>query len=334
MPLTRMVMLPVVGLILGTRMWYAMWDAEKDDDAAFQRRLDSIVREIGDRGKLMVPEAVTPFRDPDPAPASTAFEPAVIQAPVPAPAPASAPPMVPTPAPAPLAATVPRSTTPGLSTAPQTPPPMTSLNTTPSEHAVSATPASMVVRQAMRQAPVSSSDSPTSVAASFAEIVSFMREEREMMIRAVEKQREESEAKLEVQRKQIEAEREAVLEATAALRSIQVQTEMEAKLDAQRQEYEAKLEAQRHDAKAYISDAQLERLQERLDALHQAKLLTDDEMLVLEDKVADFIGCRLSMMTAPGEIGAAAESVRKLVGMCEGVTKDRMLARQLRRQVL
>ena len=26
----------VVGLILGTRMWYAMWDAESDEDAAFE----------------------------------------------------------------------------------------------------------------------------------------------------------------------------------------------------------------------------------------------------------------------------------------------------------
>jgi hypothetical protein len=40
-----------LGLILGTRMWYAMWDAEQDDDAAFNNRLDSVVREIGDRGK-------------------------------------------------------------------------------------------------------------------------------------------------------------------------------------------------------------------------------------------------------------------------------------------
>ena len=39
-----------VGLIMGTRLWYAMWDAEKDDDSAFERRLDSVVREIGERG--------------------------------------------------------------------------------------------------------------------------------------------------------------------------------------------------------------------------------------------------------------------------------------------
>ena len=62
-----------LGLILGSRMWYAMWDAEKDDDAAFERRLDSVVREIGERGKLlMVSEAVPPFHEPSPAPAPRA----------------------------------------------------------------------------------------------------------------------------------------------------------------------------------------------------------------------------------------------------------------------
>ena len=63
-----------LGLILGTRMWYAMWDAEKDDDASFERRLDSVVREIGDRGKLMVGDVVmlaepTATLAPAPAPA-------------------------------------------------------------------------------------------------------------------------------------------------------------------------------------------------------------------------------------------------------------------------
>ena len=113
----------------------------------------------------------------------------------------------------------------------------------------------------------------------------------------------------------------------------------EAKFEAQRNEFEAKLEAQRHeierqDAKTCVSDAKLESLQERLDALHQAKLLTDDEMMALEDKIADFIDCRSSVMVSPREISAAAEGVRKLVGMCEGMSKDGTLARQLRKRYL
>ena len=43
-----------------------------------------------------------------------------------------------------------------------------------------------------------------------------------------------------------------------------------------------------------VSEGQLELLTEvqtRLDALHQAKLLTDDEIAALEDCVADYIDC-------------------------------------------
>ena len=80
-----------LGLILGTRMWYMypFWGADADDDAAFERRLDSAVGEIGDRGKVMLPESVLPFREPTPEPAPA---PAVARrAPAPAPAPALAP---------------------------------------------------------------------------------------------------------------------------------------------------------------------------------------------------------------------------------------------------
>ena len=87
-------MMIAVGLILGTRMWYAMWDAENDDEAAFERRVDSVTREIGERGKLNVPESVPPVREaaPTPAPApARAVAPGVALAPSLAPAPAPAP---------------------------------------------------------------------------------------------------------------------------------------------------------------------------------------------------------------------------------------------------
>ena len=89
-----------LGLILGTRLWYAMWDVDEDDDAAFERRLGSVIREIADRGKLMVAEAVPPepmpAPDPAPAPAPTltsapAPAPAHLYAPAPSPAQAQAP---------------------------------------------------------------------------------------------------------------------------------------------------------------------------------------------------------------------------------------------------
>ena len=158
--------------------------------------------------------------------------------------------------------------------------------------------------------------------------------------------RQEYEAKLErhredteTLRREYEAKLERQREDTATRRQ-----EYEAKLErqrevteAQRQEYESKLrdcEAKLRDCESKLRDDQLERLQERFDALHQAKLLTDDEMFALEDKVADFIECRSSVAVAPQETDAVVDSVRKLVGMCEGVSKDGMFARQLRRKFL
>jgi hypothetical protein len=40
-----------LGLILGTRMWYSFVDAEQDDEAAFERRVDAVAWEVGERGK-------------------------------------------------------------------------------------------------------------------------------------------------------------------------------------------------------------------------------------------------------------------------------------------
>ena len=67
-----------LGLILGTRLWYAFWDADGDDGAAFERRVDAVCREIGHRGKAdaappqqgwaKVSAVVTPAPAPAPAP--------------------------------------------------------------------------------------------------------------------------------------------------------------------------------------------------------------------------------------------------------------------------
>ena len=97
-----------------------MWDAEKDDDASFERRVDSIVREIGQRGKLGMPEAVPPEPTPAPAPAPAVFRtiaPAAAPAPAPAPAPVPTPARIiaPAPAPAPVPSVAPA---PALAPAP------------------------------------------------------------------------------------------------------------------------------------------------------------------------------------------------------------------------
>eukprot|EP01047_Picozoa_sp_COSAG01_P083768 COSAG01_NODE_17673_length_1132_cov_1.789932_1_plen_237_part_00 len=36
--------------MLGTRLWYPFWEADRDDSPSFERRLDAVVREIGQRG--------------------------------------------------------------------------------------------------------------------------------------------------------------------------------------------------------------------------------------------------------------------------------------------
>jgi hypothetical protein len=74
-------------MILGTRLWYAFFNVE--DEAVLEERLDSVCREIGDSGKLVLSEAVPKARAVEPAPA-------LVRAPAPAPAPRA-------PAPAPAA---------------------------------------------------------------------------------------------------------------------------------------------------------------------------------------------------------------------------------------
>ena len=66
-----------LGLIMGTRLYYAFFGKELEEESAFESRVDSLVREIGDRGmhKPQVPEAVPPAatprsRAPAPAPFS------------------------------------------------------------------------------------------------------------------------------------------------------------------------------------------------------------------------------------------------------------------------
>ena len=139
-----------------------------------------------------------------------------------------------------------------------------------------------------------------------------------------EKLRHDFEAKLEEQRQQTEEQRQE----TERLREDVFQSKL--REQALRQTEQVREIAS---AKSCVSDGQLELLQTRLDALHQAKLLTDDEIDELEDCVADYIDCRSSLNPAAAEIGAAAEKVKKMVGLSEGIGKDGMLARQLRRKL-
>ena len=191
------------------------------------------------------------------------------------------------------------------------------------------------------------------------EVSTFMTEQLKAVARMearMDKQALEARAEMEAQR--LETRRQAV-EAKAEMEAQRAESrrqaaEAKAEMEAQRAEAKAEMEAQRLEndklrteaaetrvetvvreiasAKSCVSEGQLEMLQTRLDALHEAKLLTDDEVGALEDCVADYIDCCSSLNPAAAEIGVAAEKVKKMVGLSEGMGKDGMLARQLRRK--
>ena len=129
--------------------------------------------------------------------------------------------------------------------------------------------------------------------------VKFMREEREHM-----------EAKLEEQRQETEKQRQE----TAQLR-----LEMEKRLA----------------PKEVISAEQVDAVTARLEALHAAQLLSDEELFALEDCMADFIEAKgtVEVVTADAvNTVRAVGRVHKLISLSEGMPRDAMFARQLRRK--
>ena len=113
--------------------------------------------------------------------------------------------------------------------------------------------------------------------------------------------------------------------------------EMEAKLAEQKQEMEAKMEAKLGEMapREAVSGQQIEALTARLEAVHGAKLLSDDELFAVEDCVADFIEAQASYDVVTMEAvnaNCAIGKVHKLVALGEGMPRDAMFARQLRRK--
>ena len=112
---------------------------------------------------------------------------------------------------------------------------------------------------------------------------------------------------------------------------------MEAKLEEQRQETtKLRLAMEKRLApKEVISTEQVDAVTARLEALHAAQLLSDDELFALEDCVADFIEAQASYDVVTMEAvnaNRAIGKVHKLVALGEGMPSDAMFARQLRRK--
>ena len=86
---------------------------------------------------------------------------------------------------------------------------------------------------------------------------------------------------------------------------------------------------------AAITEAQLEALQSRLEALHAAKLLDEVTLFALEDCLADFIDATAACGIVTAEVVSfsdAATNVQKMVALSERLPKDAMFARQVRRK--
>lgn len=274
---------------------YQMWDAEQDDDAAFERRLDSVVREIGERGKLMtaVAEAVPPQPQRQAVPVEQALE----EAPEPAPAAsitehewptASAPAAAPAVERAAVVAATPhRAATVAAPEQPCTPS-MDAMESSETAHRVDG-----------------------SLTGNLAELTSFMKD-------ALKMYQTHHDAQLEREEK------------------------LEGKWEAQRREIEAKLEAQQREVdaklapKPVVSSEQLFALESRLEALHSAQLLSDDELYALEDVSADYIDFMASVggvVTTEMACGSqVVTKLLKLVALSEGIARDGAFARQARRK--
>ena len=241
---------------MGTRLWYAMWDANEDDDAAFQRRANPLLREIGDRCKVVAVETGQQPHEPT---------------------------QVPSPAPTRQVA---QAQTPGAGA------PHGSTSSSQSnqqrEKTAQEGPPAVATMQAQPEAPAMGAHGNT-----------------RSSLRTQERENEASQvpAMTSVHR----------MPSTASSMSSGNFAEMAAFFREERAQFEEKLEVQRQQYEACAWDAKLKGLQERFDALHQAKLLTNDEMIAFEDKIADFM---------------------MIVSMCDRVSKDEMLARQLRKRYL
>ena len=149
--------------------------------------------------------------------------------------------------------------------------------------------------------------------------VAFMREERDHFEQQMNEHKvdiervrtEATEARMQALQAEAEAKLQvATVEAEAKLQVAIAEAEAEAKLQALKYKHSLSNERQR----------QLPALQARLEALHAAKLLQDEELYVIEDAIAD------------SEDVEEAGCVSKLIALSAKMPSDRAFARQLRRR--
>ena len=103
-------------------------------------------------------------------------------------------------------------------------------------------------------------------------------------------------------------------------------------------EVEGKMEAKMEMALAkqreeLIPAPQLAALQRRLEALHSAQLLSEEELYTLEDLCADYLALKPSVTVGfTPELISVAATLSKLISLSEGMAADGSFARQARRK--
>ena len=88
--------------------------------------------------------------------------------------------------------------------------------------------------------------------------------------------------------------------------------------------------------KELISAEQLAAFESRLDALHEAKLLSDSELFALEDACADYLEAKTSEGITPAMAYSmpAAAKLARMISVSEGIASNARCARQLKRKFL
>ena len=106
------------------------------------------------------------------------------------------------------------------------------------------------------------------------------------------------------------------------------QRTMQQQIDALREE--ARRAAEKGPLTGVVTEEQLTALQTRLTSLHEASQLTDEELFVVEDILADCV----EVMASGSFVGDAAVvgEVAKIVALNERIVGDLSFARQLRRK--
>eukprot|EP01043_Picozoa_sp_COSAG02_P024743 COSAG02_NODE_1363_length_13047_cov_5.747374_5_plen_175_part_00 len=152
-----------------------------------------------------------------------------------------------------------------------------------------------------------------------------------------DKVRVEMEAKLTAQKAEMEAkltaqmtEMETKLVAQTAEARAEKQA-LEAQLDQHRQVIDSLRTAARPQlASEVIQEEQLASLQTRLQTMHEAKLITSEELHEIEDALIDCI----EVMPTAGASAPEVDKVAKILLVAAKVPSDSTLARQLRRKFL